>query len=130
MRIEKTVYEVLDTGTYPATVKEITEAEGQFGPQLKWVFDLGEGRVLSGWTSQALSDKSKLGQWSRAILGEIPEDLDTEALVGRACRLSVVIKTKDDGSEFNRIDSVLAPRVAKPKLQPEQAEAEKAEVPF
>ncbi len=134
MIIEKTVYTVLDTGVYPATVESIEETTGQFGPQLKVKFDLGNDNSLSAWTSQALSDKSKLGQWTKAILGAIPETLDTSTLIGKPCRLSVVLKAKDDGTEYNRIDAVLAPKAAapkgpKPQPQPE-AVAEGQELPF
>jgi len=134
MIIEKTTYTVLDTGVYPATVDSIEEATGQYGPQLRVRFDLGNGTYLSAWASQALSDKSKLGKWTKAILGNIPSALDTSTLIGKPCRLSVAIKTRDDGSEYNRIDEVLAPKAAAPKgpkptPQPE-AVAEGEELPF
>lgn len=134
MIIEKTIYTVLDTGVYPATVDSIEEATGQFGPQLKIKFDLGNNNYLTAWTSQSLSDKSKLGQWTKAILGGLPDSLDTNALIGKPCRLSVVIKARDDGTEYNRIDAVLAPKAAAPKSpkpmpQPE-AVAEGTELPF
>ena len=134
MLIEKTVYTALDTGVYNAVVESIEETTGQFGPQLKIRFDLGDNNYLSAWASQSLSDKSKLGKWTRAILGNIPDTLDTSALIGKPCRLSVVTKTRDDGTEFNRIDEVLAPKTAapkgpKPQPQPEPVAAGE-ELPF
>ena len=129
MRIEKTEYVVLDTGTYAATVSAITPADGKFGPQLEWMFRLDDGSPMKAWTSTSLSAKSKLGLWTRAILGDIPEMLDTEDLVGRPCRLSVLIKVGDDGNEYNRVDAVLAPRAGqKARLAPEPEPVE--EIPF
>jgi hypothetical protein len=132
--IEKTIYTVLETGVYPATVESIEETSGQFGPQLKVKFDLGGDNHISAWASQALGEKSKLGKWTRAILGNIPETLDTASLIGKPCRLSVTVKTRDDGTEYNRVDEVLAPKAAtpkgpKPQPQPEPV-AEGQELPF
>lgn len=63
--IEQEYYEPIPTGKYPAKIKTIEEADGQFGPQLKFTFDLptnenDDPRTLLGWTSQKFSNKSKL----------------------------------------------------------------------
>lgn len=132
MKLHKSEFVVLDTGTYAATVKGIEETTGQFGPQLQWEFLLDDGSsTLRTWSSQSLSAKSKLGRWTRAILGDIPEELDTQDLIGKPCRLSVVIKAREDGSETNRIDEVLAPRAGqKARPMPEPEPEKETEIPF
>lgn len=134
MKIKQTVYEVLDTGTYPATVSAIDADEGKFGAQLKWSFRLEDGSTQMAWTSQSYSNKSKLCAWTRAILGEPPDPLDTDDLIGRPCRLSLVVKTRDDGTEFNRVDSVLAPKAGQKRRPAPEPEAEPEEavesIPF
>jgi hypothetical protein len=107
MIIERTVYEVLETGTYTARVTEVRPEEGKFGPQLKLRFALDSGATLTAWASEKLTDKTKLGRWVTAILGAMPDNLDTDALVGRDCRVKIGVKTRDDNSEYNRVEDVL-----------------------
>ena len=134
MLVQKTEYETLDTGVYPATIRDIQITDGKFGPQLQWDFDLVGGGSQRGWSGTTMSGKSKLGKWVMALLGNIPDELDTDHLVGKPCRLSLTVKTTDDGTEFNRVDNVLAPRATKtqkPQPEPEpEAETETAGVPF
>ncbi len=134
MKLNQTIYEILDTGTYTATVSAIDADEGQFGPQLKWLFKLEDGSTQTAWTSQSYSNKSKLFAWTRAILGETPDPLDTDDLIGRPCRLSIVIKTRDDGTEYNKVDNVLAPKAAQKRRPAPEPEAEPEEavepIPF
>jgi hypothetical protein len=42
MRIEQTVYDTLPAGQYRATVWEISETEGQWGPFAKFTFTIDE----------------------------------------------------------------------------------------
>lgn len=133
MKIEKREYVVLDTGTYPATVESITTTTGQFGEQLQWDFKLlDDGSSQRAWCSTSLTPKSKLFAWSRALLGEVPDTLDTDSLIGLPCRLSILLKTKDDGSEFNKVDAVLPPKPnqkRRPMPEPE-TETEDEAIPF
>lgn len=130
MKIEKQEFIVLDTGTYTATVASIEPTEGQFGPQLQWDFRLEDGSSQRAWCSTSLSPKSKLFAWSRALLGEVPDTLDTDDLIGLPCRLSIVLKTKDDGSEFNKVDAVLAPKPGQKRRPMPESETEEEELPF
>ena len=113
MIIEQTQYELLPVGEYPAVIVEATPDEGQFGPQIKFVFNVAGGQydgcVLSAWTSQKFSSKSKLYQWTRAAFGrDIPKtyNLDTDELLGRHVNLVVTIQQKDDGTEFNKVETL------------------------
>lgn len=113
MKIEKTVYVTLDTGTYDATVEAVSESEGNYGPQLVWDFQLDNMDVKKrAWSSQVMSPKSKLTRWTRALLGGVPDEIETGHFIGRRCKLSILTKTGDDGEPFNRVDEVLPLRAA------------------
>ena len=77
-----------------------------------------------------MSPKSKLFAWSRALLGDVPDTLDTDDLIGLPCRLSIVLKTKDDGSEYNKVDAVLAPKPGQKKRPMPEPETEDEAIPF
>ena len=113
--IEQVYYEPIPTGKYPAKIKEIVEADGQFGPQLKFTFELqpgegGESRELLGWTSQKFSNKSKLYKWTKAAFGGSPIDrsytFKSEDLVGRSVLLTVVERESDDGEIYSKVDGL------------------------
>jgi hypothetical protein len=131
IQVEQTVYEVLPTGEYLASVSEIEQEDGQFGQQLKFVFEVGsgdfEGVTLWGWTSMKFSNKSKLYKWTKAAFGgaDVPQEytFDSDDLLGRKVVLTVVVNTKDDGSEFNRVDAV------KPYRQPKTGNGAQAAPP-
>ena len=139
--VTKREFETLETGAYAATVASITQIESQFKDQrtgqpqqqFQWDFDLVDGGSQRGWTGITMSSRSNFGKWVRAIMGEIPDTLDTDDLIGKPCRLSIVVKTRDDGTEYNKIDNVLAPRqgqvAAKRKPQPEMV-ADEEVLPF
>ena len=86
-------YETVDAGMYPARVADVVwDENGQFGPQVKAIFELTEeevaGKTLVGWASAKLSPKSKLYGWVSALLFRgkgIPEGypaVDTDTLKG------------------------------------------------
>lgn len=115
MQIKQTRFETIPMGEYPAVIRDIEPQEGQFGPQLKFTFELIEGEhqgtTLLAWTSQTFSPRSNLFKWTRAAFArDIPPtyDLDTSHLIGKKVRLAVLTKAKDDGSEFNKVDDVKA----------------------
>jgi hypothetical protein len=110
--IQQQSYEVLPVGEYAAHIRAVEETEGVYGPQLKFHFELEgahAGREIIGWCSATFSPKSKLYSWARAAFGrDIPPtyDLDTRHLEGRRVRLALVTRAGDDGTEYNRVDSV------------------------
>lgn len=130
MKIEKKEYVVLDTGTYTATVASIEQTDGQYGPQLQWDFRLEDGSSQRAWCSQSLTPKSKLFAWAKALLGEVPDSIDTDDLLGLPCRLSIVMRTREDGSETNKVDNVLAPKAGQKRRPMPEPEEEVAEIPF
>jgi len=114
---------VIPMGEYPARIKDVSEEpEGQFGPQYKYLFEITngeqEGVSLMGWTSQKFSAKSKMKQWVTAATQEsfsAGDEFYPDSLVGKDVRIGVLKKVKDDGGEFNKIDSVLPPSISQKK---------------
>ena len=112
-----TVYQPIEPGTYDAQVETIEDVTGKFGDQLKIRFkvqddDLEEERTLLGWCSAKYSAKTKLGAWSKAILGQLPVDgdateFDVDQLIGLPCRIQVGMRLGSDGIEHNTITDVL-----------------------
>jgi hypothetical protein len=127
MYIQKTDTEFpkVATGGYPATIEAASEVEGQFGPQIKFDFNLGtietiDGDMaevkLAGWTSMKFvggKRPSKLWQLAKAagIDCENADGLDPERdLVGRRVRLTVTEEPARDGDGvYNRITAFLPP---------------------
>lgn len=119
MRIPRTTYEVLEAGEYQAVVERIEEQAGQYGQQLCWTFRLEapgaeyDRRNVLAWCSSTFTAKSKLGRWSRVLLGSQVDDieeLDTQLLTGLPCRLVLSSGLGTDGTERNKVTEVLAPR--------------------
>lgn len=113
--IEQKQYTLLATGEYSAVISSLEETTGEYGPQLKIKFLLTDpayaGNELTAWASATFTPKSKLYGWTRAAFGvdTVPKtyNFNSDDLVNRPVRLVVVRKTKEDGSEFNRVDGVL-----------------------
>lgn len=112
-------YEVVPTGEYVAKIMNVEQVEGRFPnertgkieDQLRFEFELDNGKKISGWTSLSFGPKSKLFSLAQAAFGKaIPADycLDTDHLLNRKVKLVVVVKTKEDGTEFSKIDSFKA----------------------
>jgi hypothetical protein len=109
-------FEVIPTGEYLARITSIEPAEGNFGPRFKFNFEIEkprkfEGRSLCGWVSQSGSINSKLMKWASAALNcpiSPGETVDTESLTGRQVVLVVVVESRFDGTEYNRICGVKA----------------------
>lgn len=115
MKVEQTVFEVLPTGDYSAVVDAIEDADGMYGPQAAWSFVIDEGEhkgaQVRAWTSAKFSPRSRLYQWTQAVFGgaDIPPayTFDSDDLLGRRVTISLIVRVKpEDGSEFNRVESV------------------------
>ena len=109
-----TDYEVMPLGSYPAACKSAEFVEGQYGEQIEFKFELtgGEhdGRMLTAWASATFSQRSKLYRWARSVFGDgvTGSSWAPEQMVGMNLLLDVVIKRKDDGSEYNRVEELRA----------------------
>lgn len=106
----------VEPGTYSAIIKEITEEDGQFGPQLRLQFvildDDGDetDQQIRGWCSQKWGEKTKLFKWAKNILGKkcpgAGQPMDTDKLVGKKCDLVVAARKKADGTVGSGIEDV------------------------
>ena len=113
LKLQMTTYTPVPQGYYRAITADVESTEGQYGPQLKWKFELLDeehaGHKLTAWCSAVLSPKSKLNKWATAILGTIPADgmLDVDDLVNCKVMLDVIVETGKDGAEYNKVRDVL-----------------------
>lgn len=136
MQLPKRTYELVEMGTYAAVVETILEEEGKYGPQLRFNFRIVDSDVaLVAWAKAIYSSSSKLGKWTQAILGEQPDMFDSDDLIGKPCRIVVLVKQREDGTEYNKIDDVLPARKQKPRPQPlpeadDDDEPESVHLPF
>lgn len=116
IRIRQTKTQLHPVGEYRAVIADISAAEGEFGPQCEFTFGLidvdPDIAVIRGWATQKFSPRSKLYAWTKAARGGglIPEDytFDSDDLIDKEVLLTLVIRDREDGSQFNRIDLVKA----------------------
>ena len=125
--------QAIPTGDYEAVITEVEEDEGQFGEQYKYIFQItngeSKGTNLFGWSSQKLSKKSKYREWAVAALGRNigpGDELTVDDLVGKPIRITVLREASDDGSEYNKVKSVLPPTIGQKKRTPSTAQVKEA----
>jgi hypothetical protein len=107
---------MLEPGFYRAKLSEITEEDGQFGPQLRlqWVIlnDDGEptDKEIRSWASCKWHEKSKLFAVAKALLKskcpQPPAGIDTDLLLNKKADLEVVAYKKGDGSDGTKIGTI------------------------
>lgn len=134
---------ILEPEVYPAVLKGFGEYENQWGPRMVWQFEIEhEGTVYeaAGFTSYSFANgkmKSTLIKWSEALLGELPEEFDTDDLIGKPCRVDIENYTKENGITKNKVvavkpakkgQEVIAPSSG--KMDVELNEADFDEIPF
>ncbi len=120
--IQQTVFQPVPTGKYPARITAVEEAVGQFGAQVKILFELppdenGEPRAITGWAAKKFSNKSKLFEWTLAALGPFDRSyvFNSDDLIGKKVML-VVTEREGEKGVMNVITSILP----YPKPQPVQ----------
>jgi hypothetical protein len=144
--------EIIDAGTYPATVVAMKKRPGSFGDEyVQWIFQpdgFSEDAQPAGSTSLASGRNAKGMEWARRILGkstatdmqwgrDLKEkrpvvDWGPDILLGKPCRI-VVEKNYDEDEERdrNRVVNVLPPAVtAAEKTAAEEEEEEFEAIPF
>lgn len=151
MQLQVREFVPVPTGDYPAKIKTVeVNDKGQFGPQLRWIMDIGkvadingdvdefENRTLSYFTPMTISGANKLSSLIRAAGFEIPaagETFDTDSLIGKPVLLAVTrgISKKDGATPVNNIDSVtryVPKNVNGAAPAPVQAPTTESELPF
>ena len=116
VKIPQTFVRTYPVGEYVAQIGKIVPKPGDYGPQLQIAFKLiqmdDDASPVLGWCSQTFSNKSKLYAWTNAAFGGggIPEtyDFDSDDLINKKVLLTLVIRDREDGTPFNRIDSLRA----------------------
>ncbi|MCK4329454.1 hypothetical protein KAX02_06390 [candidate division WOR-3 bacterium] len=125
---------LLDEGMYPVELVEIKDIETDYGGGWRWIFDVleeEEETLVSGITSQRMSEKSKSYGWASALMGKKPEigdEIDLDELIG--LRGNAELKTKElrDGTEVsNVIDMKKLPKQKGKKKAEEEPEEEEEE---
>jgi len=123
-----------------AQVEDMGLIKTQFGEnwKLKLIFDLdekgtnGERFQSSIMVTRSLHEKSKLHSVILSWLGEVPEELDLEALCGRRARVHVDHNTGSKGGIFANVTAVMPSGNEKPKPTSQEApfEATEDDIPF
>ncbi len=120
-------HEPPDQGVYLAKLADLQEEEGQFGPFVKWSFELNEegyeGQTIRGQSSmpETFTAGTKMWQWAQGLLGRAirpGETIDLMDLIGNECLLTIGHKETDRGT-FATVDAVNPVRRKKPTRQPE-----------
>ena len=113
----------VEDGTYIAKLTQYGRTTGQFGPQVKFVFEVDDeenayhGSELACWADMPKPEGSdatplmKLYKILDALMGEDPlqyfervgKPVAFRALVGRRCRIRVEEQPRRDGSVFSKV---------------------------
>jgi hypothetical protein len=119
--------EIIEAGTYPATLAKMNGGHGDFGPYAQWVFQpegFSEDTEVSGFTTISAGRTSKGMEWARRILGKSDAtdmsygrdikdkrpvvDWGEDELKGKPCRIEVEKKWDEDYEEHkNKVVNVL-----------------------
>lgn len=136
MKLQPSAYELIEAGVYPAVVDSVTpeDANPRFEdsrPQLKFIFlttdEEGADAKVFAWTGQTYGPKSKLRPWLAVLVPDFDPDrdeLETDDLVGKRCRIVVTVKKGEDGQERNRVTDLM------PLESRKRGAAQPATVPF
>ena len=116
VKIPQTFVRTYPVGEYVAKIAKVVPKAGDYGPQLQIGFKLiqmdDDASPVLGWCSQTFSNKSKLFAWTKAAFGggDIPREytFDSDDLIGKKVLITLVIRDREDGTPFNRIDSLRA----------------------
>jgi hypothetical protein len=142
VRIERTKYEPIPIGIYPASIVAIDlDDTSEYGSQLKFKFLLDpfegyeSGKELHAWASARFSPKSKLFKWTQSILGNIPDDyaFESDDLINKRVMLVIDHNVKPDGAVFDKVESIKPLRAPVQKAVQDinfQLEEVEAESPF
>jgi len=120
---------------YPVELVEIVDIETDYGDGWRWIFDVleeEEETLVSGITSQRMSEKSKSYGWAAALLGKKPDigdEIDLDELIG--LRGNAELKTKElrDGTEVSNVVDIkkLPKQKGKKRTEEEEVEGEEEE---
>jgi hypothetical protein len=125
LKMKAQEHEPPEPGIYRAKLGDLQESEGQFGPFVKWFYELleegYEGQTIRGQSSipEAFTAATKTWQWAQALLGRPirpGEVIDLEDLIGNECMLTLGHKETERGT-FATVEAVNPIRRKKPKKE-------------
>jgi hypothetical protein len=137
LRMRAQEHEPPEPGIYRARLADLQESEGQYGPFVKWFYELLE----EGYEGQTIRDQSSIPEiftaatktWQRAqaLLGRPirpGEEIDLRDLIGNEGMLTLGHKETDHGT-FATIEAVNPVRRKKRKKQapPEPSDIEEGD---
>ena len=119
--VSKTDYQPHPTGFYTAKMVEMEKTDGEYGEQIKMIFEtdqineFGDPFQIWHYCSLKLSRKSKLAKTVTGITGkrfeELANDLDLEGLIGSETQIMVEHTESQNGRLYAKIASFLPANV-------------------
>ena len=120
--IKKSGFELHPAGIYEGRLISLEEAENlnpDWAPQFQHIFEttgtseFGGNLTITYYTSQTLSDRSKLGGLAKALGVDLNQlqnggDFDTDDMLDRSCNLVIEHRERDDGTKQAKVSSVSA----------------------
>jgi len=103
---------IIDDGSYPATLSNITQFNNAYGARLGFEFTLADGRKVMRSTNTVLSEKSKLAeviaglQGKRMTFAEIQKGVDLDKLIGTECMVLVVNSSSKNGAIYSNVEQI------------------------
>lgn len=125
MLLTVTQYEgekIIPSDVYEATIESFSSQEGNFGEFVKITFKISSG-VYQGVIKSLIASKklqkttkgpTKLMSFVETVLGKTinpNETFDLDSLVGKNVRIILGGPINKDGSDYQKIEQVLAPRI-------------------
>ncbi|WP_372814279.1 hypothetical protein [Paenibacillus sp.] len=123
--------ELLSQGEYHAQISGVTtlnDVETKFGPKkmMKVTFTVsynGKTQTVSERYNVSTHPDSNMSRLLRVFYEDIPDELDTDMLIGRVCRVVIEHRTLSDGTPWNGVKEVLPPQQVTTASEPSTAAA-------
>jgi hypothetical protein len=125
--MEVKVEQVLEEGTYLATLVNVEKKETKFGERLMWTFDIPEENTeVVGFTSTSYSTKANAYNWAKAIMGEIDPKIGwgPEDVIGGECVVVLEVAEDAQGFEKNKVVKVKPSKKAKAQTKGDEGPGE------
>jgi hypothetical protein len=124
--IEFEPYTVLPAGMYRCRLEAISNLETQFGPSLRFQWNVvsgdEEGEEVSGLVNKKLLPKSKLAAWAKAHLNisDFPEGfvLKLSSLINKEVMLTLGVEPRTDGGGDRNVIRAVDPIRAQARKAP------------
>ena len=94
----------LTPGQYEAEVVRFEEMDSKYGTALKIIYETSDGQEINELMRMKYSSKTKLGKRVQEILGDMPEQLDLNELIGK--RVIVTLIENEKNPDFPKVSSV------------------------